>query len=156
MKTKEELRIYNREWAREGNRSLSSREKFKEYDRKRGKLEARRQIARDWFQKNKDIANSYQRIYREKLRLEIISYYSQGKNCCECCGENHIQFLAIDHIKGGGKKHRKEIGISSINRWLKRNKFPKGFRILCHNCNLSLGFYKFCPHRNVVSDNKAT
>lgn len=32
---------------------------------------------------------------------------------------------------------------------LKRNKFPKGYRILCHNCNLSKSFYGYCPHQGV-------
>lgn len=32
-------------------------------------------------------------------------------------------------------------------KWLKRNDWPKGFRVLCHNCNSSLGYYGYCPHR---------
>jgi hypothetical protein len=30
--------------------------------------------------------------------------------------------------------------------WLKRNNYPTGFRVLCHNCNLAIGFYGYCPH----------
>jgi len=30
--------------------------------------------------------------------------------------------------------------------WLKRNYFPTGFQLLCHNCNLAKGFYGKCPH----------
>ena len=31
-------------------------------------------------------------------------------------------------------------------RWLKKNKYPKAFRVLCHNCNVSYGLYGYCPH----------
>lgn len=62
MKTKEELRIYNREWAREGKRSSSSKEKFKEYDRKRAKAESRRVKAREWFFKNKEKAKGMKKV----------------------------------------------------------------------------------------------
>jgi hypothetical protein len=36
----------------------------------------------------------------------------------------------------------------------------KGYRVLCHNCNLARGFYGYCPHEkfdgNASSNNKAT
>ncbi len=84
----------------------------------------------------------YNRQIREKA---LLSY--GGK--CECCGEDKYEFLCIDHINGGGKKHRDSIK-GSIYQWLKKNNYPKGFRVLCHNCNLSLGFYKFCPHNSQI------
>jgi hypothetical protein len=31
--------------------------------------------------------------------------------------------------------------------WLKRNGYPKGFRVLCHNCNSARGLYGYCPHK---------
>jgi hypothetical protein len=50
-----------------------------------------------------------------------------------------IRLLTIDHIHGGGAKHRKSINIKgghSFYRWLKRNNFPKNkFQVLCYNCN---------------------
>ena len=82
-----------------------------------------------------------------KLKLEIINAYG-GK--CECCGENNVEFLSIDHINGNGKKHRDEIKDASgidLYRWLRNNNFPKdNFRLLCMNCNFSLGKYGYCPH----------
>ena len=57
------------------------------------------------------------------------------------------EFLAIDHINGGGNKHRKELKNDKLPGWLAKNNFPEGFRILCHNCNMALGFYGFCPHQ---------
>ena len=81
----------------------------------------------------------------KELREEVISYYG-GK--CQCCGESNYEFLAIDHIKGGGKKHLASLPNPRIATWLRKNNYPKGFRVLCHNCNSSLGFYKYCPHKN--------
>lgn len=86
--------------------------------------------------------------YYQKKRMICIEHYSENKNCCKCCGENKIEFLSIDHINGGGTKHRKEIGGGQLMyQWLIKNNFPKGFRILCFNCNQSLGIYGYCPHK---------
>jgi hypothetical protein len=60
--------------------------------------------------------------------------------------------LAIDHIKGGGSKHRKEV--RHLYSWLRREGFPSGFRILCHNCNLARGVYGYCPHEREGSTQK--
>lgn len=85
------------------------------------------------------------RRQQESLRIRILSNYG---NCCSCCGDKQAEFLAIDHINGGGNKHRKSLKVTGYGfyRWLKKNNFPKEFRILCHNCNFSLGHYGYCPH----------
>ena len=89
-----------------------------------------------------------QRSNRRRKREEVIRRYG---GICACCGESKYEFLSIDHIKGGGGKHRREIGtnVDAFMRWLKKNNWPNGFRILCHNCNSSLGFYGYCPHNNL-------
>lgn len=83
---------------------------------------------------------------REKLRSDVINHYSNGKNCCKCCGETEIKFLSLDHINGGGNRHRHEMGTRGLYGVLRRDGYPKGFQILCHNCNLAKGFYGVCPH----------
>ena len=86
-----------------------------------------------------------QRQYSFDQRKIAITHYG---GVCACCGETKFEFL-IDHIDGNGNKHRKEHGIASgsqMARWLKRNNYPVGFRILCHNCNMSIGIYGYCPH----------
>lgn len=88
---------------------------------------------------------TYSQRTRQRLRFEIITHYG-GK--CDCCGESAIEFLAVDHVNGGGNRQKKEIGCSGLYCWLKRNGFPKGFRVLCHNCNQSLAAYGYCPHHN--------
>lgn len=84
--------------------------------------------------------------YRRKLRLEVLTHYSGGTPRCACCGVEDLEFLSIDHINGGGYQHRKEVG-SSFYVWLRRHGFPEGYRVLCMNCNHSLGHYGYCPHQ---------
>jgi len=84
------------------------------------------------------------------LRYKIINHYSKGKVKCACCGEFHIEFLVIDHIKGGGRAQRKELGgTRNFYKWVIKNNYPRGFQILCHNCNCAKGFYGYCPHKRV-------
>jgi len=87
-----------------------------------------------------------------KLKNKVIQYYSNNTMKCSCCGEFHIEFLSIDHINGGGNKHRKKLKLSGrqFYRWLIKNNFPEGYRVLCHNCNLSFGFFGYCPHQNTI------
>ena len=100
--------------------------------------------------------------YRDSIRLKILQYYSKRLSksnipCCRCCGENsHIEFLAIDHIAGKKEMDSEpellKLGYSSskrgqvLHKWVIENNFPKGFQILCHNCNSAKGFYGKCPH----------
>lgn len=83
---------------------------------------------------------------RRRLRQEVIAAYG---GACVCCRETVFEFLAIDHKNGGGNAHRKSLGknpATKLLRWLKENKFPSDFRVLCHNCNMARGFYGHCPH----------
>ena len=76
------------------------------------------------------------------LRVEVLDRYGRS---CVCCGETREEFLTIDHINGGGRKHVQEIGL--LYRWLKKHHWPtEGFRVLCMNCNFSRGRYGYCPH----------
>lgn len=117
-------------------------------------VEESQKRAREYYRKHKDEvgfklkrADSNKRSI-QKLRMAILVYYGGSPPKCACCGEAYIEFLCIDHIDGNGNKHRKEVKAvgNNIYFWLKKNKYPKGFRILCHNCNLAKGFYGYCPH----------
>lgn len=125
---------------------LAHPEKIKEY-RKRWLLK-QQTCHREWQIKNREKVYAYKKEKYRELRIEVLGHYSKGKMCCACCGEGHLEFLCIDHIDGGGVKHRKELGGGSTNlyQYLKNNSFPPGYRVLCHNCNMSLGFYGYCPH----------
>src|SRR5206468_3825012 len=84
------------------------------------------------------------------MRLAVIDYYSDGTMACRHCNETIWQFLTLDHVDGGGAKHRKEVG--SIYHWLRRNNYPPGFRILCMNCNSGRAVNGGpCPHESQIT-----
>jgi len=146
MKTNE----YYRKWRAE------HRESVRNYSRKYRKTHLEKVLTkeRERHRLNKEKENSYSREYSRKhseekrleritLRKEVLEHYG-GK--CACCGETKYEFLSIDHINGGGSKHRKEIN-GMICPWLKNNNFPDGFQVLCYNCNQAKGIYGYCPHQ---------
>jgi hypothetical protein len=86
----------------------------------------------------------YHREYARRRRQEVIDHYG---GACACCGEDTFEFLAIDHIDGDGQEHRARVGNGlKLVLWIIRNNFPDNLRILCSNCNQSLGYYRYCPH----------
>lgn len=101
---------------------------------------------REWRRKNPAKVTAILRAYNRRIRHEVMSHYG-GK--CACCGEAQWEFLEMDHIGGGGNKHRAEIGVygTSLHRWIKAHGFPDGFRVLCSNCNQAMGRFGYCPHQ---------
>jgi hypothetical protein len=83
------------------------------------------------------------------LKLEVLAHYCpNGDPCCACCGEEWPIFLGIDHMNGQGAAHRKQIGRGAVlHRWLKTQGYPKGFQVLCFNCNFAKHRKGTCPHQ---------
>ena len=76
------------------------------------------------------------KIYSLKVKKEVLAHYGGLPPKCAKCGYADIRALTIDHIDGGGNAHRKQIAkTSSIGfyAWLRRNKYPEGFQVLCMN-----------------------
>lgn len=116
-------------------RYAQSSKKYQREYRKKNAIKIR-EYQKKWITKNKDKRKIISQKYRDRLRKESFDYYG---NKCECCGEKLKDFLVIDHINGGGVKHRKLLkGGSAIYKWLKDNNYPIGYRVLCHNCNWSV------------------
>jgi hypothetical protein len=102
---------------------------------------------KQWHIKNREAQIKKMALYRKVLRTEVLNKYANGNIVCACCGEDKVEFLSLDHINGGGTKHRKLVGAGfKFFLWLRKNDYPEGYRILCHNCNQSYGFYNYCPH----------
>ena len=116
------------------------------------------------YPKNKDRLNKKfgeDRIKRKKI---VFEYYSKGKLVCNCCKldgnygmTTGLDFLTVDHIipkremekdsemiKMGYRTSRKA---DRLCQWLITNNFPKGFQILCWNCNKAKGHLGKCPHQ---------
>jgi len=87
----------------------------------------------------------------EEQKMKVFNYYTNGLMMCNCCGEKIIKFLAVDHINNDGYQHRQsELSLKGGNmyRWLVKNNFPKGFQILCMNCNWGKHVNNgVCPHK---------
>ncbi len=94
-----------------------------------------------------------------KIRLTALKHYGGDPPSCACCGVQGVEFLALDHIGGGGNAHRKmliETGqVKSTTAtgkafftWIKNSGYPDGFRVLCHSCNMADGIYGECPHQH--------
>jgi hypothetical protein len=107
--------------------------------------------ARGWREEHKDGTLEYARAngkrLRDDLRATVFEHYGGAK--CACCGESISIFLCIDHINGGGGRHRaflKIRGGDHFYRWLRNNGYPAGYRVLCHNCNYAES-RGGCPHK---------
>lgn len=88
------------------------------------------------------------------LRTQVLVGYGHK---CVCCGESTREFLAIDHTYGDGfLERRTKSGTSgSFYKKIIAEGFPTRYRLLCHNCNASLGRYGYCPHGNVKIEQRA-
>jgi len=112
--------------------------------------EAMKAAKRRYEKTHRPALNGTRRSYWAKLREQVIKMYG-GK--CKCCGECLLVFLAMDHIYGGGNRHRRTFSsIHQLYRWL-REKKRAGFRVLCHNCNHSYAVLGRCPHNDKANKN---
>jgi hypothetical protein len=93
----------------------------------------------------------------KRTREQVFDHYGR---VCACCGAT--EDLNIDHLGGGGAKHRKALFGSpnaagdQFYRWLVREGFPPGFAVLCGPCNQSKGDGWWCRLDHAVSDDQAS
>ena len=95
-------------------------------------------IWKQWRTKNYEKRKAYSKSKRLEYKQIVISHYG---GCCAVCGERCLAFLCIDHIDGGGNKHRRIMNIhgGAIYLALIRDGFPPGYQVLCHNHNMKKG-----------------
>jgi hypothetical protein len=119
------------------------------------KADRQRAYNRKCYAQHREGRLAHTKKYHTRVKLEVFQYYSGGTPVCKCCGESNMAFLSIDHINGRGTQHRKEIRIQSGIRfyfWLRRNNFPLGYQVLCHNCNQGKWAYGECPHKILLTN----
>lgn len=92
-----------------------------------------------------------ERKSRRKLKEDAVARLG-GK--CVCCGEKEMEFLTVDHVNGGGKKHREDLKkagkspTQAIYRELRDAADVSMYRLLCWNCNSSAHFGNgICVHQ---------
>lgn len=107
---------------------------------------------RRWESKNREHvlqqARDYQQRRKVALRREIFDVYG---DYCECCEEDHQEFLVLDHLKKVPIDHFNSrtglrIGGTQLYAKIKKEGFPDHYRVLCWNCNASIGLHGYCPH----------
>lgn len=102
------------------------------------------------YQPNKDKV----KISDEALRLRYTSMiFNHYGNKCNCCGENNIMFLTVDHINNDGYKEKRSSGSRYTGRNLYKkiidSGFPNTYQILCMNCNFGKHRnHGICPHNH--------
>lgn len=154
-KARERQQRYRERHREEINRKSKERQKKYREDnpdeaRRKGRerhwknVEKSRQYLREQYHKNPQKHQEYTKKHNRNLRKKVIEGYGSK---CACCGENQYEFLALDHVNGGGNKLRLQGTHTYVvyRDALKRN-FPSDYQILCHNCNNAKGFYGYCPH----------
>lgn len=107
---------------------------------------------RSWCNKHLEQHRKHSNTTARRLKLSVFNAYGGAR--CACCAETHLEFLTIDHVRRDGAQHRRVLAMQGSGgkfyKWLKTNKYPPGFRVLCMNCNASLGWFGYCPHAKAV------
>lgn len=94
---------------------------------------------RKYYIENKDKHIENVKKLNEARRYIIIKHYSNDTMKCNCCGESEYDFLTVDHKDNNGCNHKKIRG-KKYNLYQEIYKtLPKGYQILCMNCNHSKG-----------------
>ena len=119
---------------------------------------------REYREKNLERFRRYSKEQHARRREDVLRGYGGDHPHCVCCGTDVKEFLAVDHINGGGKLHLKDICNGKPNNygnryyvWLVKNNFPPGFQLLCHNCNFFKSAHKSkeCPCKSLLSHDNA-
>lgn len=118
-------------------------------------LDHYRQREQNYREKNREKIRKNDNRYNDILRKKIFGHYSNGKNCCACCGESQFEFLTLDHVNEDGAKKRGKTRQGGViyYRKLVRENYPDGYQILCYNCNCSRSLRSkngICPHQKLI------
>ena len=96
-----------------------------------------RKSQRTYYKNHREQQLAAQKRSRLKIKAKVFTHY--GGDSCRCvqCGESRLACLSIDHIRGGGTSHRRELGFTDSFRfykWLIERNYPQGYQTLCMNC----------------------
>jgi hypothetical protein len=142
VKRADKARAYARKYASENrDKCLAGMKRWAAANR-----EHRIAYRKKWYAVNREDQIRKHKETTRLRKLKVLEHY--GKDCV-CCGESNWECLTIDHMNGGGTKHREETKRfgTGFYMWLIKNNFPEGYQTLCWNCNCSRGQYGYCPHQ---------
>lgn len=134
------LRSYHRrklnpEWLEKHNET-----KRKYYQKNKERFREKRKISwAIWKKNNPERLKVLHKRYRINLKKFVIE--SLG-GVCKVCGFSDVRALQIDHVNGGGSRHREKfkskptLYLNSIKKDInKGGDFKAKYQILCANCN---------------------
>jgi hypothetical protein len=93
---------------------------------------------------------------QSRLKIKIAALEAYG-GVCACCGENDQRFLTLDHTKGDGATHRRELlgrgWVNKAHKYLVKLRslgWPQdlGIQVLCANCHNAKDNWGGCPHQS--------
>lgn len=98
---------------------------------------------RNWRTSHRELSRKYVREYEGRITLKLFEIYGFE---CACCGENHIEFLTLDHLNKVGSETRRKSSVIGRYREAIKEKDHSKYQILCFNCNCAKGSSKqrFC------------
>jgi hypothetical protein len=149
LKDPEKFKKYQKEWNEKNPNNVKESQKKYYHSNK----EARLKNSQKWIKENpkryqkrsQEYRDSHKKQFQKRnfdRRLLVLNYYSKVLSksnipICMNCGLNGIEFLHIDHIEGiKNKEEVKHIRAgSNLINYLIRENFPKGYQVLCGNCN---------------------
>lgn len=107
--------------------------------------------ARNYREQNRRQINAKSRARTHRRKLEVFLYYSNGTMECNYCGIDDVDMLCIDHIEGGGYQQKQRIPSPTFYRWLQKQNYPKGYQVLCFNCNFKKRITELRERCNILS-----
>ena len=100
----------------------------------------------------KGCKNAYYRRDRKRFRRLALEHYAgSSEPFCACCKETIYPFLTLDHHPRVDRMD--DIMNKDFWRWLHKQGYPAGYRVLCFNCNSGRALFVdgICPHeRNIT------
>lgn len=131
------------------------REKNREKTRRYALDYRARKLSSGTLQEQKAFRQEESRRTKDTIRrVKFEVYNAYGGYKCRCCGVTEECFLSIDHVDNNGYAMKKSGAhpkqTATFYRWLRENKFPPGFQILCMNCQFGKkNNGGVCPHQQV-------
>lgn len=116
-------------------------------DKSASKAYMKKYYAKNKAKMNEDNKRRGKERHKE-AKLKCLTHYSDNVLKCACCDEDKYDFLTLNHINGGGNKHRQNIKQGrTFYEMLVNQGFPDGLNVMCYNCNIASGILGKCPHK---------
>ena len=101
------------------------------------RLRRKREWWNKWYPKHRELRLDRLKEQNWRVKVEVLTYYGDGKCACVRCSFDDIRGLTLDHINGRGETERRKYVIkrgTNFYHWLRKLGYPPGYQTLCANC----------------------